>query len=231
MMDMHELMMRAPFATWLIACSAGEFVGFGAAALWAFVAFASFGVDPPTIEGRLGVLALMVLAGLCEGAVLGYLQWAALRRAYLSLRPFDWMRATMIVAAAGWFLGMLPSTFLSASGDTDVAAAASEPAMSFVLSGAALFGGIAGAAFGWAQWRVLRLHANQAYLWIYANAIGWTIGLPWSYLAGSLADVSSSVARMVVVGAIAGALMGLSVAVPTGLALRRMPPHSATASV
>jgi hypothetical protein len=135
------------------------------------------------------------------------------------------MRATMIVAAAGWFLGMLPSTLMSAPADTNAADAVWEPAITLVLSGAALFGGIAGAAFGWAQWRVLRLHADQAYLWIYTNAIGWAIGLPWSYLAGSLADVSDSVARMVVVGAVAGALMGLSVAVPTGLALRRMPPR------
>jgi hypothetical protein len=215
------------FATWLIACSTGEFVGFGAAAFWAFVAFAALGVDPPTIEARLGVLGLMVLAGLCEGAALGYLQWGALRRTYLSLRRFDWMRATMIIAAAGWFLGMLPSTLLTGPADSDVGAAVWEPAMSLVLSGAALFGGIAGAAFGWAQWRVLRFHADQAYLWIYANAIGWAIGLPWSYLAGGLADVSSSVARMLLVGATAGALMGLSVAVPTGLALRRMPPRVA----
>jgi hypothetical protein len=53
-----------PFATWHIAFSAGEFVGFGAAASWAFVAFTLFGVDPPTTAGRLGVLGLMMLAGL-----------------------------------------------------------------------------------------------------------------------------------------------------------------------
>ena len=86
-----------PFSTWLIACSAGEFVGFGAAAVWAFVAFASFGVDPPTIGGRLGVLGLMVLAGLCEGAVLGDPGSGEHSAACtVPLRAFDWMRATMI---------------------------------------------------------------------------------------------------------------------------------------
>lgn len=173
----------------------------------------------------------MVLAGLCEGAVLGYLQWGALRRTYLSLRASDCMRATMIVAAAGWFLGMLPSTFLTGPSDPNLGGTAWEPPVAVVLSGAAVFGGIAGAAFGWAQWRVLRLHADRAYLWIWTNAIGWAMGLPWSYLAGSLADVSRSVASMIVVGAIAGALMGLSVAVPTGLALRRMPPRLAASGV
>ena len=123
---------------------------------------------------------------------------------------------------------MLPSTFLTGPSDTNPGGTAWEPPVAVVLSGAAVFGGIAGAAFGWAQWRVLRLHADHAYLWIWTNAIGSAIGLPWElYLAGSLADVSRSVASMVVVGAIAGALMGLSVAVPTGLALRRMPPRLA----
>ena len=47
-------------------------------------------------------------------------------------------------------------------------------------------------------------------------------GLAWSYLAGSAASVGESLARALVIGAIAGALMGASVSVVTAQALRRM---------
>jgi hypothetical protein len=58
---------RVSLATWLSACTFGELLGFGAAALWAFIALRLFGMDPSTREARTGVLTLMVLAGVFEG--------------------------------------------------------------------------------------------------------------------------------------------------------------------
>ena len=107
------------------------------------------------------------------------------------------------------------------------ASAPVEPPLWLVLPGAALFGGLAGALFGWAQWLVLRRHAQPAQGWITANAAGWALGLPWSYLAGSLADVSSTPAVAVLYGVLAGALMGLSVALATARALTQLEPLTA----
>jgi hypothetical protein len=165
------------------------------------------------------VLTLMVLAGVFEGAVLGGLQWLVLRRAFATLRARSWLGATIAVAAAGWFVGMLPSTLMQPAATSD---SPWEPPLLVVLAGAVVFGAMAGAIFGFAQWLVLRRHATNARQWIAANSIGWAIGLPWSFLAGSVADISISVTRAVVIAIIAGGLMGASVAVPTGFALKRM---------
>jgi hypothetical protein len=98
---------------------------------------------------------------------------------------------------------------------------AAEPPLPLVLAGAALFGALAGAGFGAAQWTALRHHTPDARRWIGANALGWAIGLPWSYLAGASID-GSSPAQALAIAALAGAAMGLSVAVVTGVALVRL---------
>ena len=103
------------------------------------------------------MLALMVLAGAFEGTVLGILQWLALTRAFKTLPARDWISATIAIAATGWLVGMLPSTLMqpTAAGSNSVW----EPPVPVFLAVAAVFGAVAGAAFGFAQWLVLRRHA------------------------------------------------------------------------
>jgi hypothetical protein len=63
------------------------------------------------------------------------------------------------MAALGWFFGMLPPTLsgpASAGGG-----AARDPPMVLILAGAAGFGAVIGAAFGFVQWFVLRRHVRQ----------------------------------------------------------------------
>lgn len=143
------------FRRWFVACTAGELLGFGAAALWARLAYRLVG----------------------------------------------------------------DTTFLSPSAN---GAPSSEPALPIVLAGSVVFGALAGAAFGFAQWLVLRRHAADARRWITANAVGWALGLPWAFLAGDLADVRQSVSIAVAIGVLAGMLMGASVALATGHALVHM---------
>jgi uncharacterized integral membrane protein len=213
---------RMSLRSWIAACTAGEILGFGAAALWAFLALTLFGMDPVSPGARAGFLGLMVVAGLFEGLVLGSLQWLVLRRRFRRLRALHWTGATAAMAALGWFLGMLPQALRepAAAG----AGAAWEPPAVLILAGAAGFGAVIGAAFGLAQWLVLRRHARGAARWIPANALGWAMGLPWAFVAGNLGDLTASVPLAVALSALAGLLMGLSVAVVTGLALRRIQP-------
>jgi hypothetical protein len=171
------------------------------------------------------VLGLMVLAGAFEGSVLGLLQWLALRTWFPSLRARSWVLATAGVAALGWLLGMLPSTL---SEPAAAGAALPEPALPLVLALACSFGAGAGSLFGLVQWWVLRRHAHDARRWISANAAGWAFGLPWSYVAGSSADVSRSVPLAILWGVGAGAVMGLCVALFTGRALARIAPRENT---
>jgi hypothetical protein len=209
------------FGRWFVACTAGELLGFGAAALWAWLAFLLVGADPMAWSGRIATLGLMVCAGVVEGAVLGLFQWSALRTTFPKLRARSWLTATIAVAALGWLLGMLPSTLMGSASSGEAYA---EPALAVILAGAAVFGALAGAAFGLAQWLVLRRHAHDARRWIWANSLGWALGLPWSYLAGSTISVSDSLLVAIIVGSIAGALMGASVALVTGRALARIRP-------
>lgn len=218
-MERERIAVEPLYGSWIVACTAGEMLGFGAAALWAWLALRLFGTDPVSLEARAGVLALMVLAGVCEGAVLAVLQWSVLRRLFPTLPLPPWIGATVFVAALGWFVGMLPSTLAAASATSSDGV---EPSMLLMLLGAAMFGAVAGCAFGFAQWLVLRRHTRRAASWIWANALGWALGLPWSYVAGSAASVSESVPISVLIGALAGALMGASVALVTAQALRHM---------
>ena len=55
-------------------------------------------------------LVLLVLAGVGEGAVLGWAQSRMLRRELPRLGTGDWVGATAAGAAAAWTIGMLPST-------------------------------------------------------------------------------------------------------------------------
>jgi hypothetical protein len=220
---------RRAIIQWIAACTAGELLGFGAAALWAWIAVLVFGAEPVSWMGRLGVLALMILAGVCEGTVLAALQWSALRHWFPGLQARPWISATAAVAAFGWFVGMLPSTLIGNSG-TDPARLI-DPPWWLVMAGAALFGALAGALFGCAQWLVLRRHAHGAGRWIMANAVGWALGLPWSYLAGSSTDVSQALLWAVVSAVLAGALMGLAVALATAHALLRLQPTPPTVHV
>lgn len=222
---------RSTLRKWLAACTAGELLGFGAAALFAWLAFRLFGAEPVALHARIGVLVLMVLAGVVEGTVLGSFQFWVLRSRFPALAARSWIGATAAVAALGWFLGMLPPTFIVHDAEQ---AQLAEPPLWLVLVAAAVFGALAGAAFGFAQWLVLRHHARDATRWIWANALGWALGLPFSYLAGDTADISKSFPLAVLIGTLAGALMGACVAFVTGRALLVLQPlgsvHSSTKS-
>jgi hypothetical protein len=209
---------RAWFLRWLLGCTVGELLGFACAALWAWAAYLLFGADPSSVGARAAVLALMVLAGVTEGAVLGALQWRVLREVFPTLSAARFVGATIGVAALGWFFGMLPST-LSAPAPQ---AAAGEPPLWVVLGAAAMLGALAGALFGWAQGRALRAHVSTVRPWVIGNALGWMLGLPFSFVAASVVDVGRSVSLAVLAGGAGGALMGASVALMTGRAALTM---------
>jgi hypothetical protein len=212
---------RFSWARWLAACTLGELVGFGAAALFALGALTTVGLDPVTPFERAGLVAWMALAGVFEGAVLGTMQWLALRRIFPRLSARGFVGATVTVAALGWTLGMLPA----ALAPPDSSAGPAEPSFFFVIAASVVFGAMAGALFGFAQWLAVRSHARSASRWIGANALGWALGLPWSFAAGALGDLGVSVPLAVAIAVAGGALMGASVAVATGLALRRIEPR------
>lgn len=217
----HSGAARALFGRWLLACTAGELLGIGAAAGVALTVAAALG-EPGSLGGRLLVLLAMVLAGVLEGTLVGGFQWRVLRRRFPHVRARAWVGATVAVAALGWFVGMLPPTFFM--GPEAGARPASEPGLAQVAVLAAGFGLVAGAAFGGGQWWVLRRHAARAGWWVAANALGWAVGMPCIFLAASLPEAGTARALTVLLGAAGGVLAGFCVAVPTGAVLVRLRP-------
>jgi hypothetical protein len=208
---------------WLVGCTAGELLGFGATALVALLGIVALG-RPTTTLGRLAALVVMTCAGTVEGATLGYFQWRVLRRAVPDLRARAWIGATALVAAGGWFLGMLGPLLAHLLGGAARATSAPAPRVSMAayMALAAVFGLVAGALFGLAQWRVLRRHVRPTRGWVAANALGWALGLPWAYVAGRLGTGAGHVVETMGL-ALAGAVaMGLAVALVTGVYLDRV---------
>jgi len=195
------------FGAWVLSCTLGELIGFGATALVALAGVAWFG-HPTTRLGHVVALVIMTLAGCLEGASLGYFQSRVLRRALPGVPTRAWVLATTAVAAGGWFVGMLmPILF----GGDDTSAPPPRIGVVTYLALAAAMGLVVGALFGLAQWTVLRRHVPRSAGWIGANALGWALGLPWAYAAGRVGGVA--------IALLGGIAMGVSMAVPTGVYL------------
>lgn len=213
---------RNLFGRWLVSCAAGELLGIGVAAGVGYSLNVTVG-EPDTAAKKALVLAAMVLAGVLEGSAIGTFQWRVLRHRFPRITARAWVGATVAIAVLGWFFGMLPSTL--SAGQAEPITSATEPSLGFILLMSALMGAGAGAAFGFFQWWVLRHHAERAGRWILANLVGWGLGMPWICLAASLPTENTGVPLVVLMGAVAGSLTGLSVALATGVVLVRLRPR------
>ena len=174
---------------WVAANAFGEVAGLGVAVVIA-IGVAQRHAIPPAAEILL-VTAAFLAIGAYEGAIVGAAQWLVLRRVIPSLRAKEWIGATAVGAIVAWTLGRIPS------GLADWSPAA----------GAAL-----GVILGAAQWVVLRGHVKRAGIWIGANALAWTAGMPLIFLAAGLPSPHTSAlaigAFVTITVAVAGAVVG-----------------------
>ena len=171
-----------------------------------------------TTAGILLSFAVAVFSGAVEATIVGLAQWWAMHPWFPGIRRFSWWLATLVGALIAYVLGYLPSTLMNmgASASQSVAAPV-EPPQWIVLLLAAGMGAVGGAVLSFAQWLVLRGKANRAWLWIPANMLAWTFGMPLIFWgidqAFKLSEVWQSVLLMAGVllaaGAIVGAIEGL----------------------
>lgn len=123
------------------------------------------------------------------------------------------------MAVLFWFLATTAVTVVSLAGGDAGAATAGDgagPPLLVVVAAGAAGGAVAGAAFGIAQWLVLRRHARPAGGWIAASAIGWAVALGWIMLAASLPGAATPLPVVVAGGAVGGLAAGVSVGLVTG---------------
>lgn len=202
---------RGLLARWVGWVSLGESVGFLAPALAEFLSAAYW-------PG--GEFALLVLAGLAEGAVLGWFQVHVLRAWLPGISRGRWVLLTAVAAAFAWSVGMLPSTF---EGWQDWPPAAWTAAG--VLAAVLLLGSI-----GTAQWFELRHHVNRAWRWIGGSAAAWAAGLAvFMAVAPPLWQPGQPAWLAAAIGVGAAVLMAVAMALVTGLVLLRLMPVPAPA--
>jgi hypothetical protein len=177
---------------WIVIVTIAEASGFAVATGAALTAIL---LVPP---GWLS-LALTVLGGAIEGALLGTGQWLAMG----SRRPpaSRWIFATTAGAAVAWTLGMLPSTL-------GIDFAAWWVIVLVALGAVALL-----ASIPVAQWLALRRSGTAR--WIPVNMASWAIAILWTFAPSPFVDEHSPVALVATLYVIAGILMAITIAALT----------------
>lgn len=190
---------------WLGWVTAGEVAGFAIPALVGSVA--------ATASVPLRLPALLA-AGVAEGAVLGYAQSRALRRALPALSSRRWVLATSFGAAIAWLAGITPGSAWPL---------VEQAPWPVLVAGGLVLGGVLLLSIGVAQWFVLRQALAGAGWWVPATAAAWLAGL------GGFVAVSTPLWQpgqpwpvVAAVGALAGAVMAVVMAAVTGAALVRL---------
>lgn len=198
-MDTHGLLGR-----WMRWVTAGEALGFVTPAVVGVLFF-----DAPAVVA----LPVFVLAGLVEGTVLGLFQ-ARVLRDVLDVDARRWVVATALGAGAAWLIGMLPSTTWPLWEDWSGAV---------VLPLVAVLGSVLLVSIGVAQWTVLRRHLRRAGWWVAATALAWALGLgAFSAVSAPLWQPGQPTLLVAAIGVLAGVVMAATMALVTGLALRRL---------
>lgn len=200
------------YCRWVVNCTLGELIGFGGlpvvggiVTLWL--------TDSLSPDSRSIVLyAVAVIGGLGEGAVLAWFQLRVLRAVFSGLNEPRWILATAAAAAFAWSLGYLAPTLDDLFGiSTAMQIAIWVPAGALIL-----------ASIGIAQARVLRGVIERPGRWIFANAVGWLLGLVWTFLLPALVPEGASIAIWIAAFIAAGILMGVTVGGVTGFTLIRL---------
>lgn len=159
---------------WTFYCAAGELLGLSVTA-GAFATIGKILGEDTDLPEKFATVAAMVAAGLIEGSSVGFFQWQVLKRWLGSVTARPWLAVTAAAAALGWFIGMVPPTFLAPP--EPATADLSEISLATMLSLAAVLGLVLGTLFGGAQWLVLRHHTRKANLWISGNALAWSVAM------------------------------------------------------
>jgi hypothetical protein len=159
--------------------------------------------------------ALQVVLGLGEGMLLGLAQAIALRGTPGAVPVRRWVAVTALAAALAWSIGMLPSTLIDSGVTFDWGSPVTWAALG--TGGIVLL-----LTIPTAQWTVLRHVVDRAWRWIPLNAAAWAAGLVFTFLPSPVVDEATPPAVTAVLFALGGVGMAATVAVVTGLGLRRM---------
>lgn len=210
-MKNNELWLR-----WTLANSFSEMFGLGLTFVITGLVFSKLD-GQQTITSILLSFVFAVISGGVEATFVGLAQWWAMRPWFPSIGRFDWWRGTLIGALIAYVLGYLPSTLMNMGEATASSAPVAEPPQWIVLLLAAGMGAVGGVVLSFAQWLVMRGKIKRAGIWIPANMLAWTIGMPMIFWGIDMAFKMSALwqsallmaGTLLVAGAAVGAIHGL----------------------
>lgn len=204
---------------WVLANGVAEAIGLGATLVLDALILWALSTQQQLVLTALGIL-LITATGALEGSIVGLLQWRVLRRPFPRVARRAWVIATVAGAMIAWFLGSLPSTLIDL-GTQQSGAPVQEPSPWMMYALAAGMGFVLGPVLGVPQWRVLRHHAKQAWVWIPANCAAWAAGMTIIFIAIDLAQVLGSTSPWMLVPALVAGLFlaGAAVGAVHGVAL------------
>ena len=174
-------------------CAAAEAIGMTAAAAASRIGHTL--ADRPGPWGGAGLaLAVVVAAGLVEGAALGGVQAWSLGRWLSSLQRGRYVLLTVLVAGLGWAGATAPAVVTGSDGGD-------APPLPLVLFGAAGLGLVMGPVLGSAQAVVLRGATSHPWRWIGANTVAWPPAMVLIFLGATAPGEDWPVARLLLDGA------------------------------
>jgi hypothetical protein len=196
---------RAFLRRWLLVVTAGEVAGFALPAV----------VGPLTSDRSAAVsYPALVVAGLVEGAVLGWAQWSVARRRLPALSRRRWIGLTSVGAAMAYAVAMLAPTFWDVLSSWSIGL----QVLVFALGGTLLL-----LTIGTAQWVELRRHVARAARWIAVTALAWCLALAVFFaVATPLWQEGQAFWLTLVIGVVAGLAMALTMAAVTGWGMVRL---------
>lgn len=196
---------------WMLNYSFGELLGIGAAATIGRLLFVNFSNVSSTSAMA---FIILVVAGVAEGLIIGYIQWKSLSKLVLHFRPGLWVMVTILSALTGWLL-ILPPAVMFISFLSKLALISDYYSVFYSTLAGVAFGGLIGIP----QFFIIRKFYKNAAIWIFANTIGWAFSFLVIYSALSLLSNTTSFVYnlFVIVGACI--LSGLAQGIVTGTSL------------
>lgn len=193
---------RHPRHRWVILVTAAEAIGYLVPALTGVVLVS---------RGAIQFIAVpLLIAGVVEGAILGYGQ------ALASPLPLDKRRFVLLTSfgtGLAWASAFSVMNLISA-----------DLPLPLVVPLALVIGTLGLASIGVAQWFELRRHSSWAHHWISWTALAWLLAVPLSLAPSPFVDASSPLWVHLVLWPIAGILMAHVMAILTWQGVRRIPP-------
>lgn len=193
---------------WVVVCALGHLLGLGAVGLAGWRAL-RVGGGASDVGASMPV-NFRDVACAAEGAIVGALQWSALRGPLPEVVRSEWVFATATGAFVASALGLVPWTLAGAGADLLPALppALAAPAR---YAAAAGLGAVAGLVLSVLQGWVLRRLGARVGRWLAANALGWSAATPllvWASRALGRVQGAASAALVLFAALFAGAIVG-----------------------